>query len=184
MLGGMCLNSDSPQYIAIPVPNGNINKIPINSLSKYFPKGFTILHNDKPFDHSAYVGILYSSFSGQVLCKPCSAEIHTFRESNLFDFYSTSYLYQGEQTIEGYQIDLYSYLDQYSSQSKSGSFMAVFSDFFIGFTMEIHALDRGYNNSISFTLDDKNQMRYSGNIYCIFNGQKGYYTFNGRMTPN
>jgi len=95
-LGGITLDNN---YIALPIPQGEISYIPIQSLPKYFPNGYVILEN--PYNWVQYAGNFDTTviLNNTVICQEnCSGSLamsnlikgNIFIYNNILIYYFTS----------------------------------------------------------------------------------------------
>ena len=173
-LGGIICDDN----LVLPIPGDIIDRIPIPQISKYFPKGYTILRNNKTFDDLPYQGNIFGTILNYTLCNPCTVDLIHYKDSNVFTPQSLFWLKQ-EPNHEGRFINFYGYTLEYYPLLKRGIMQGVF--YHSSSDDEYYPLEVGNDNSIYFQLDSYNDLIYTGNILLDFHALYHYYNFTGVM---
>ena len=173
-LGGICCEGN----VIIPVPGSVVTKVPIMNLPKYFPKGYTILRNNKTMDNIPFDGNIFGTIHDGKYCSPCEVQLKNYKDINIFTQLSIFWLDQ-VPTNGGLYVDFYGYTKDYNNITKRGTLMATYYQ--SSTDNSYYPLELNNDNTIRFQMDSYNDLIFSGNILLYFHGFTGFYNFTGVM---
>ena len=170
--------------VAVPIPGGKITEVPMNTLSKYFPNGYTFLES-KSSEYLYGYGEENSYYHKDMICQDCYSgfEFADDMEINIFqnNFFLGKWILSN---IKGIDIETYGYLEEYNNKTSKGNVKIYFYQ--VDFQEEINYYltnDKYYNNySISF-IGHKN-LTYEGSLWTEVQNTSHYYNFSGWWIPN
>ena len=178
-LGGII--SESANSVIVALPSSNVQEIPYSHLSKYFPKGYSILHeSDDPIYLKAN-GDIKGTFEDKSYYFSQCKFYSRMSDKNIFYLNKPLYIYiQGDIGYPNF--GLFGFISDFNNETNRGLFDVVF--YYTAFdqsTTSYFTTNSTFDNNIHLKKDGFTLYIF-GALRVYIKKKIGYYNFTGQLT--
>jgi len=176
-LGGIVLPSLS--NVALPIPGSYITSVPFTQLSKYFPKGYTMLSSKEAL-YMYGSGRENSKYGESIVCDNCYAgfgfaddeDINPFQLNNFFEKWNLA-------NITRLYFYLYGYIKEWDPKQYSGKVIIYFYRVNGEGADSYYLINDQYDNFILFSSANHRNFSFEGSLYAEIPNYPNFYNFTG-----